>query len=238
LKAIVCAYPAACDSFLHIVKEIIRHCIRECIEPACAMRFPVVARSGAGLRCPLCGSPTRQATGEYEEHGVTATLKDEGNTRIEAFLDNIRSLYNVGSMFRSADGAGIRHLYLCGMTPTPDNPRLAKTALGAQNTVPWTYRRNGLSAAISLRESGRRLWALEGGPSSVPLMEALPDLSGPTLVLVVGNEVSGVDPAILELCERIVHIPMKGSKSCLNAAVAFGIAAYQLCVPGLKGNTG
>ncbi|HPD22216.1 MAG: TrmH family RNA methyltransferase [Desulfomonilia bacterium] len=220
------------------MKEIIRHCIRECTEPACAMRFPVVARSGAGLRCPLCGSPTRQATGEYEEHGVTATLKDKGNTRIEAFLDNIRSLYNVGSMFRSADGAGIGHLYLCGMTPTPDNPRLAKTALGAQNTVPWTYRRNGLSAAVSLRESGRRLWALEGGPSSVPLMEALPDLSGPTLVLVVGNEVSGVDPAILELCERIVHIPMRGAKSCLNAAVAFGIAAYQLCAPGLKGNTG
>lgn len=143
------------------------------------MRFPVVARTGTGLRCPLCGSPTRQATGEYEEHGVRTALGGEGNTRIEAFLDNIRSLYNVGSMFRSADGAGIGHLYLCGMTPTPDNPRLAKTALGAQNSVPWTYRRNGLSAAVSLRESGRRLWALEGGPSSVPLQEALPGLSGP-----------------------------------------------------------
>lgn len=160
----------------------------------------------------------------------------QGNTRIEALLDNIRSLYNVGSMFRSADGAGIGHLYLCGMTPTPGNPRLAKTALGAQNTVPWSYRRNGLSAAVSLRESGGRLWALEGGPSSIPLHEALPDLLGPPLVLVVGNEVSGVDPAVLELCERIVHIPMRGAKSCLNAAVAFGIAAYQLCIPGSAGH--
>ncbi len=199
------------------------------------MRFPVVARTGIGLHCPLCGSPTRQATGEYEEHGVGGTPGPEGHTRIEAFLDNIRSLYNVGSMFRSADGAGIGHLHLCGMTPTPGNPRLAKTALGAQNTVPWTYRRNGLSAAVSLGESGRRLWALEGGPASIPLQEALPDLSGPTLVLVVGNEVSGVDPAVLELCERIVHIPMRGVKSCLNAAVAFGIAAYHLCVPGSPG---
>jgi tRNA G18 (ribose-2'-O)-methylase SpoU len=69
----------------------------------------------------------------------------------------------------------------------------------------------------------------------MPLQEALPDLSGPTLVLVVGNEVSGVDPAVLKLCERIVHIPMRGAKSCLNAAVAFGIAAYHLCVPGSAG---
>ena len=201
------------------------------------MRFPVVARRGDEPRCPLCGSPTRRATREYEERGVPTAPAASGSTRIEAMLDNIRSIYNVGSMFRSSDGAGIGRLYLCGMTPTPENPRLAKTALGAQDAVEWSRWRNGLEAAIFLRKSGRRLWALEGGPGSVPLSDTVSDVPGPPLVLVVGNEVSGVDPAVLELCERIIHIPMAGSKSCLNAAVAFGIAAYALCVPGLTGQT-
>lgn len=200
------------------------------------MRFPVVARSGLGASCPLCGAPTRQASKEYGECGVVRTGRPAGFPRIEALLDNIRSLYNVGSMFRSSDGAGVVRLYLCGTTPTPDNPRLAKTALGAQNSVPWSHGRNGLELARSLKLSGRRLWALEGGPGSVPLSEACAELPASPLVLVVGNEVSGVDPAILEVCEKTVHIPMSGDKSCLNAAVAFGIAAYLLCVPSLAGS--
>ena len=162
---------------------------------------------------------------------MTGTPQIREGIRIEALLDNIRSLYNVGSMFRSSDGAGVSRLYLCGMTPTPENPRLAKTALGAQDSVPWTYRRNGLMTAVSLKQSGKRLWALEGGPGSVPLSHALKDLDGPPLVLIVGNEVSGVDPAVLDQCDRIFHIPMTGVKSCLNAAVAFGIAVYALCIP-------
>lgn len=209
--------------------------IRECTAQSCMMRFPVPAWEGSGARCPLCGSSTRQATREYEECRVTGTPQTRGNTHIEALLDNIRSVYNVGSMFRSSDGAGISRLHLCGMTPTPGNPRLAKTALGAQNTVPWSYQRNGLTAALSLKETGRRLWALEGGPGSIPLPDAVPDVPGIPLVLVIGNEVSGVDPAILENCDRIIHIPMTGAKTCLNAAVAFGIAAYLLCIPGLAG---
>jgi len=105
---------------------------------------------------------------------------------------------------------------------------LAKTALGAETSVPWIYHHNGARAALLLRELGLHLWALEGGPTSCSLFETTIVPSDRPVVLVVGNEISGVDPAILRECERIVHIPMEGIKRSLNAAVAFGIAAYYL----------
>ncbi len=203
---------------------------------SCRMRFPVVLQMHREVRCPLCTSPTTAVTPPYEEHQAGGVGSRVCGTTIEALLDNIRSVYNVGSMFRTSDGAGISHLHLCGVTPTPANPRLAKTALGAQESVAWKYERNGLIAARSLKESGKRLWALEGGASSIPLREAVQGISGDPIVLVVGNEISGVDPGIMELCDCILHIPMKGSKTSLNAAVAFGIAAYAVCsVPQTRG---
>jgi 23S rRNA (guanosine2251-2'-O)-methyltransferase len=184
----------------------------------------------------MCSSPTETVTPPYEEHQVSSTGRRICGNQVEALLDNIRSIYNVGSIFRTSDGAGISHLHLCGMTPTPLNPRLVKTALGAQEAVPWSYERNGLIAARSLKEAGKRLWALEGGRISVPLSEAVQDIAGTAIVLVVGNEISGVDPGIMELCDRIIHIPMRGSKTSLNAAVAFGIVAYALCsIAGISG---
>lgn len=205
----------------------------ECTGPSCRMRFPALLHMHRDVKCPLCSSSTQSVTPPYEEHQVIRKGRRPGGTSVEALLDNIRSIHNVGSMFRTSDGAGISRIHLCGMTPTPRNPRLAKTALGAQEAVSWSYERNGLIAARSLKEAGKRLWALEGGRDSVPLREAVQDISEIPIVLVVGNEISGVDPGILELCDCIVHIPMNGSKTSLNAAVAFGIAAYALCsVPG------
>lgn len=192
------------------------------------MRFPVIDMPDSRNRCPLCGSPTKPVTAPYAELAVRSSAERSSAPRTEALLDNIRSLYNVGSMFRTSDGTGISHLHLCGMTPTPDNPRLAKTALGAQETVPWSYFRNGLIAAEKLKESGRRLWALEGGESSLPLQEALRDIQGPPVVLIVGNEISGVDPGIISICDKVFHIPMMGAKTSLNASVAFAVAAYAL----------
>jgi tRNA G18 (ribose-2'-O)-methylase SpoU len=131
-------------------------------------------------------------------------------------------------MLRTADGAGLRHVHLCGITPTPDNPKLAKTALGAEGAVPWTQYGNGLAAAVSLKKQGLRLWALEGGSRSESLFDARVDPKGPPIVLVVGSEISGIDPDILEHCERVLCLPMQGIKTTLNVAVAFGIAAYLL----------
>jgi 23S rRNA (guanosine2251-2'-O)-methyltransferase len=145
---------------------------------------------------------------------------------MRALLDNVRSVFNVGSIFRSADGAGFDRLYLCGVTPTPANPKLAKTALGAHNAIPWETSPNAVDLALRLRAEGCHLWALEEGPAAEPLLHAPPPSSN--TVLVVGSEVAGVDPGLLSLCERTLAIPMRGAKRSLNVATAFGIAALIL----------
>ena len=131
-------------------------------------------------------------------------------------------------MFRTADGLGIRRLHLCGVTPTPENPKVVKTSLGAENHVEWRQYNDGLKAARQLREQGLRLWALEDCPQAGSLVDIGSQAHMEPVVLVVGNEISGVDPEILNLCERVVFIPMRGTKRSFNAAVAFGIAAHYL----------
>ena len=143
-------------------------------------------------------------------------------------LDNIRSIYNVGAMLRMADGAGLSHLYLCGITATLDHPRMAKTALGAEAAVPWSAHSNSLDVADELKGRGYALWGLESGPHAEPLFGAGPAPHGKPLALIVGNELAGIDPALLARCDRVLYIPMAGIKGSLNAAVAFGIAAYYI----------
>jgi tRNA G18 (ribose-2'-O)-methylase SpoU len=131
-------------------------------------------------------------------------------------------------MFRTADAAGISHLHLCGISATPKQAKVAKTALGAEQSVPWSYYRNGVDAAVALKQRGYRLWAIEGGPQAESLFQARSMRQGWPIVLVVGNEVTGVDPAILQQCDQVLSIPMHGRKRSLNVAVAFGIAVYYL----------
>lgn len=206
----------------------VRHEIRLCTNPGCGIRFPVLEGYPKGSRCPQCGSPTFSAEKPYAEHKALRMGHQPGYQRMEALLDNIRSIYNVGSIFRTSDGAGIHRLHLCGITPTPDNPRLRKTALGADEQIPWTYHPDGCSAAAALKAEGKRLWALEGGDRSESIHPAHLDMTDSTIVLVVGNEVCGIDPGILSQCERVLAIPMQGIKTSLNTAVAFGIAVYTL----------
>jgi 23S rRNA (guanosine2251-2'-O)-methyltransferase len=205
-----------------------RYQIRQCEEKDCHFRFPIVDGVTLGLRCPKCGGKTRLMNVSYGAKEVEIGKFVPEGPEVEALLDNIRSVFNVGNMLRTADGAGIRHMHLCGITPTPNNPKLAKTALGAERSVPWTQHGDGLAAAVSLRQQGLRLWALEGGSRAESLFDARVDQEGPPIVLVVGSEISGVDPGILEHCERVLCLPMQGIKNTLNVAVAFGIAAYFL----------
>jgi 23S rRNA (guanosine2251-2'-O)-methyltransferase len=178
----------------------------------------------------VCGASTRFVDDAYPTHEIRERRSPIG-PRLDALLDNVRSLTNVGSMFRTADAAAIGHMHLGGFTPTPAHPKLAKTALGAESAVPWTHHADPSKAAAALLASGHRLWALEGGQRSEDLFD-LVELTGgpedPTIVLVCGHEVSGVDPRILDRCERVVRIPMAGIKGSLNVSVAFGIAAYVL----------
>jgi len=203
---------------------------RLCQSPTCGLRFPVAVGSELGASCPLCAAPTTFAGSSYTSEEVH-TPRVPAGPPVEALLDNVRSLRNVGSMFRSADGAGVSHMHLGGFTPTPDHPKFAKTALGAERSVAWTHHPDPANAAAALADSGSRLWALEGGPRSRDLFELMPEIGGPgapTVVLVLGHEVSGVDPRVLDHCEQVARIPMAGIKGSLNVSVAFGIAVYLL----------
>lgn len=146
-------------------------------------------------------------------------------------LDNLRSAWNVGSILRTADGAGFQQVYLCGITPTPEHPRVERTALGAQHSLQWSWHANSLVLARQLLRIGHTLWALESTPQAESLQVLARPAADQRVVLIVGNEVAGVDPELLLLAARTFAIPMRGIKRSLNAAVAFGIAAYQMDDP-------
>jgi len=143
---------------------------------------------------------------------------------VEVLIDNVRSVFNVGSVFRSAEGAGIGKIHLGGISPTPKHPKMAKTALGAELRVPWAYGPDATEIADRLQADGYALWALEPGANAVDLF-ASAVVTEPTL-LIIGNEVTGIDPSILFRCDRRAAIPMAGQNGSLNVATAFGIAAY------------
>lgn len=140
---------------------------------------------------------------------------------------NIRSAYNVGSIFRTADGAGVTKIFLCGYTPIPAPPRpdIAKVALGAENSVPWEKHSQTWRLIERLKKQGVQIVALEQNPKSVPYGEFKPKFP---LALVLGPEVKGLSKSILRRCSKIIEIPMFGEKESLNVSVAFGITAYQI----------
>jgi tRNA G18 (ribose-2'-O)-methylase SpoU len=145
---------------------------------------------------------------------------------IAVLLDNIRSAWNVGAILRTADGFGFNHLYACGITPSPDNEAVPKTALGAQESVPWSYYKDALKLVKGLKEDGWKVLALEEDERSVDVRRI--DHRAHSTVLILGNELTGVDPDLLDLCDTLYAIPMRGQKRSFNVAVAFGIAAYAL----------
>lgn len=145
---------------------------------------------------------------------------------IYGMLDNIRSLYNVGSIFRTSDGAFIRKLFLSGYTPQPPRKEIEKTALGATESVPWEYHRTVADSLAAIRAAGAKLCVLELTTRSVPYFsirrEDFP------VCLVVGNEITGVSPDVVVAADIAIEIPMFGTKQSLNAAVAYGIALFEL----------
>jgi tRNA G18 (ribose-2'-O)-methylase SpoU len=140
-------------------------------------------------------------------------------------LDQVRSLYNVGAFFRLADAAGIRKLYLCGITGHPPKRALSKTALGAESTVPWEHHWDPLPLVDRLRAEGHELAVVETAERAVDLFEWRPQYP---VCVVFGHEVSGVRPEVAERCDVRVRIPMLGVKHSLNVAVAGGVTAYEL----------
>jgi tRNA G18 (ribose-2'-O)-methylase SpoU len=140
-------------------------------------------------------------------------------------LDNIRSRENVGSIFRTADSAGVTHIYLCGITPTPPHHKISKASLGAENYVSWSYIRNTWRIVTLLKDKGVNVVGLELGKDSTNIFKFKPKFP---LALVLGNEVKGLSSAILNKCDKKIAIPMYGKKESLNVSVATGVALYQL----------
>lgn len=144
---------------------------------------------------------------------------------VVAVLDNVRSLYNTGSIFRTADAAGIERLYLCGITAAPPHPSIRKTALGADERVPYEHDWNAYSTVARLRYQGYRIAAIETGPASIDLFDWQPEFP---LAVLFGNEVDGVSQPLLDLSDVRVSIPMYGVKRSLNVATAAGVVFYEL----------
>lgn len=141
--------------------------------------------------------------------------------------DNIRSTFNVGAIFRTADAAGVTKIYLCGYTPTPPRYEIEKVALGAEKTVPWEHVAQTWRLLERLKAQGVQIVALENNIElpTIDYREFIPQFP---IALVLGNEVTGLSPALLRRADAIIALPMHGKKESLNVAVAFGIAAYRL----------
>jgi tRNA G18 (ribose-2'-O)-methylase SpoU len=140
-------------------------------------------------------------------------------------LDNIRSLHNVGAIFRTADGVGLQKIWLCGITGFPPRVEIRKTALGAEERVPWEYARDTLSVVKRLKEEGYEIVILEQAEGAVAFENFFP---ARPVCLVVGNEVEGIADAVCALGDAAVEIEMRGIKNSLNVAVAFGVVAFHL----------
>lgn len=165
---------------------------------------------------------------ELEPHyaGVpSGELPEIPRNPIHVVLDNLRSAFNVGSIFRSSDAGAIEHIHLCGMSAHPPHRKLEKTALGAFEYVPWTYHERTCDALDTLRAQGIHRVAIEVTESAVSLVEF--DWPKP-VAIVFGNEVTGISQKALHRCDTTVRIPMQGHKNSLNVATAFGVVLFEV----------
>ncbi len=144
---------------------------------------------------------------------------------VAVVAENIRSLYNVGSIFRTSDGASIEKLWLCGYTGYPPRKEIDKTALGSVDSVPWEYNEDTVSVVKSLKQKGYRIAALEHTDKSCTYNEAVYEFP---ICLIIGNEVEGLSREIVALCDMAIELPMHGIKQSLNVSVAYGIMVYHL----------
>jgi tRNA G18 (ribose-2'-O)-methylase SpoU len=144
---------------------------------------------------------------------------------VAVLLDNVRSLHNVGAFFRTADAAAIEKLYLCGITGKPPRKEISKTALGAEETVPWEHSLEPLEVVRALRARGFEIAAVETSIHSVDLYDWTPNFP---VCVAFGNEHEGLQPELSALCDTYVRIPMLGAKHSLNVATAGGVVMYEL----------
>ncbi len=153
--------------------------------------------------------------------------KEVVKTPITVVLDNIRSCNNIGSVFRTSDALLIEKVILCGISATPPNKEIHKTALDAEKSVPWEYFEDTEAAVLKLKENGYRVFAVEQVENSILLPDYIPDKDR-KLALVFGNEVKGVQQSVINQCDGAIEIPQYGTKHSFNISVSAGIVLWDL----------
>lgn len=155
-----------------------------------------------------------------------AEFKQAEKLPIIVVLDNVRSMNNVGSVFRTADAFLLEAIYLCGVTAKPPHREIQKTALGATDTVNWKYFETTLEAINSLKNDGYKIYAVEQADESIMLDKFTP--ANGKIALVFGNEISGVEQAVMDFCDACIEIPQYGTKHSLNLAVSVAIVIWEM----------
>ncbi len=158
--------------------------------------------------------------------------KSQKKTPIIVVLDNIRSLNNVGSFFRTSDAFNIESIYLCGITATPPHREIQKTALGATDSVDWYYNENTIEVVDVLRTKGYKTYAIEQAKKTISLENF--KYENEPIALIFGNEVKGVDQNVIDACDACIEIPQFGTKHSLNVSISYGVVAWHLINQSLK----
>lgn len=154
-------------------------------------------------------------------------FKQKAKTPIVLVLDNIRSMNNIGSIFRSADAFCLQKLYLCGITATPPHREITKTALGATESVDWQYESSTKQCVQNLKAQGYQVYALEQTRQSIYLQNF--KASKTPIAIVLGNEVEGVEQEVIDICDDVIEIPQLGTKHSLNVSVSCAITLWEIC---------
>ena len=153
-------------------------------------------------------------------------FKKSRKTPITIVLDNVRSSLNVGSVFRTSDAFLIEKIILCGITPTPPNKDIRKSALGSTNSVDWDYENNTIDAVLKLKKNNYQIIGVEQVKESTMLYNF--NISKNPIAIIFGNEVDGVNNDVINLCNEIIEIPQFGTKHSLNISVSSGIVIWEL----------
>jgi tRNA G18 (ribose-2'-O)-methylase SpoU len=204
---------------------MIKAVILQCPNQACNYRYPA-PKDEYSIYCPVCGE--KMSIIEYDiDNGYTHFAKNM-QIRLEGAVDNVRSAYNIGAMLRSANAFGLEHLYLCGYSPTPQQSKVLKTSLGAESNLAWSHQPSALTLIQQKKTDGYLILAIEATSSASSLIDYSLPSGTSKVMMVVGNEIFGIDPAIRALSAAILQIPIYGEKKSLNVASSFSIAAFYL----------
>lgn len=176
---------------------------------------------------PLTPKRMRKLANEELGRKTVDDFKEAQKTPVILILDDVRSLHNIGSVFRSADAFLLEKVYLCGITATPPNKEIHKTALGATETVAWEYRKDVCALIEELRAAGVLVYAAEQVEQPVYLQDFAPN-PGSTYAVIFGNEVKGVQQEAIALSDGVIEIPQAGTKHSLNISVSAGIVTWHL----------